>query len=476
MRSKIILVLIGMLTVIMPSPMVALTTDQVINEYPQISSITQSGDLVTKIQRGIASLILANTHRDYPASFLAEDVNKIMFWKGQEVWSLSEMMPYLDTTSKTNLSNYLKYEVTNYLLSDTYRNFEIQGNLSTKVSGIAGGMNWWQWRSVEYEQLYGLWAYAYYTNDWATIQNNWTKITNYHNSILSKGHKKFIAAGVYARSRNSEVAGRIAYARMARKLFAITGNSTYQTAYQNQISPINTALSALSAQVSNGPFDDQVCDFDGNQVCASSGSGFDGRTRQAHLVEYDFLTPELGRYMKANFLSQTQSVVTNAESLFPYWYLSSYNIVSGAGTGGEGYYQPPAFSYHVFQAKSQILDTSAAALRKQLPWVDEFTTVPWYTNALAYANINSLIRRSETVQWGDTNNPPASPNPSIGPIPSINPSPSPNPADLNNDGIVNTTDLKTLLLNWFAYGASDIITDQKTNALDAAAVIRAMLP
>jgi hypothetical protein len=466
MRFKIIVSILSIgIYSILAAQAHAITVAQLVNEYPIVSQVTTSSDLVQKIRTSISQLIQKNTHRDYPAVMLFEDVNKIAFWKGEEIWSLAQVLPYLDATARTSLAAFLKIEVTNYLLSSTYRSFETQGALSTKLSDVTG-VSWWQWRGVEYETIYGLWAYAQYTNDWDTIKNNWTQIQSFYTAInTSKGHKKYID-GVYARSRNSEIAGRIAYARMAKKLFAITGTASYQTIYQNEQSGLASKMSILDTQSSNGPYDDHICDFDGVVLCSNQP----GRDSILHFVQYDFLTPELGRWMHDSYPTQTQQVVTSIESQLPFWYMNTYNIVTN-GTGGEGYYQPPGLATEIFQAKAQILNQPVTELRPKLPWPHAFATLEQSADASMYRNLDTLIRRSETIAWTDTNTaPPAvatSPLPSPSLLPSPTPSASPLVGDFNSDGIVNTTDLKYLLSHWLSSGVTDLTGDGKTNALDA---------
>lgn len=62
------------------------------------------------------------------------------------------------------------------------------------------------------------------------------------------------------------------------------------------------------------------------------------------------------------------------------------------------------------------------------------------------------------------------------PSPTLQPSPTPDPADVNNDGTVTISDLQLVISRWLLNGQGDIQSDGKINTLDAAAVIKVLLP
>jgi hypothetical protein len=432
----------------------ALSIDQIINEYPNFSTADSSADLIEVIKSRISKLLQENKHRDYPGVMVTEDLNKFMWFKGIEVYALSSTLPLLDIPTQNSLKIFLKYEVDNYLLNSAYRDFEFSGNLNTKLPG--SNIDWNHGYDAHatgaptWESLYGLWAYAHYTGDWTTIQTNWTNITS---NIYDRGVndvKKGLARNVYSISYNSELAGRIGYARMARKLFAITSSSTYQSRYNSTVTSINSRISSIANNINHTHTQGQIC-FWYSTDC--------GRDNQSNLPQFDTLTPELGRWLKENYLSQTTSVINNVETAFKWWYLSSYNI--GGATGGEGYFQPPLFAYEIFQAKAEVINTPVSELRAKLPWVNEFASVPVHWDILNYLNMLALVRKSENIIWTDTNTPPS--NVSVTNVTSI-PTPTriPTPTntfiptivsykqygDANGDGKVDLSDLSILAQNW----------------------------
>ncbi len=404
-RNRIVIILlIGVLRLFSPVQAQALTIDQLVNEYPDVSSVTHSGDLVDKIRANITLLLSENKHRDYPGVILAEDVQKILWFKGMEISTLSETFPFLDAAQKSSLQDFLKIEVHDYLLSKQYREYESQGDVSTKLGDMSFDLNWWQWGSTDWEDLYGLWAYAHYSGDSQTIADNWADISR----LYSEAHtdrKKAISAGIYVNSRNSQIAGRIGYARMARTLYDRSQDTAYQDVYRSTVSTLSSEITMLNDQASNGPFMDQICGSTATDWCPSSPA--QNRNLQIFYTQFDFMTPELGRYMKSNYLSQTQTVIDDALKADPWWFMASYNLTQ---TGGEGYHPSPAYAYQILQARAQILSVSPVTLRKEFPWQTEYATLPHYWDIFTYANLLTLIRSSEEVRWTDILVSPTSPN------------------------------------------------------------------
>jgi hypothetical protein len=52
--------------------------------------------------------------------------------------------------------------------------------------------DWWWGQDGQYRPrasvLYGLWLYAYYTNDWTVVTNNWTSIKSFYNTYSGQGN------------------------------------------------------------------------------------------------------------------------------------------------------------------------------------------------------------------------------------------------------------------------------------------------
>ncbi len=420
----------------------AVATSDVINHYPQISTANNSAKQVTAIRNFIDSLLNDGTHRGYPGGFYAEDINKISFWKGVEVATLARTIPYLTDSQKQKLTTFLKYEVDNFLLNSTYSAWELQGDISTKLPYLLGRNSYWQWRAVEFEAVYGLWAYAQYTGDWTTIQNKWSTISATIKNSSSGNEKKFMGWEHYHRSPNSEIAGRLAYSRMAKKLYQTTGNSQFQTDSTSQTNTINTLLNNLANSSSKGMFDSQVCNFEATKTCVV-GSDLTSRKAVPFLGQYEFLIPEIARWDQDKYLSATQSVVSTVETQVPWWFLGGYNLL-GAGTN-EGYYQPPSLANQVFQAKALILGSPVSELEAKLPTVSEFASMPNYWDILNYENLLSLIQRKETVTWVDSNTAPVTVSINTTSSSSSSSSAAPTCAfDFNNDHWIDLDDYVVL--------------------------------
>ena len=432
----------------------AVTVDQIVNEYPDIATVPSSPEIQT-IRDKVNKLLQDSKHRDYPGAILADDLDKLMWFKGMEVWTLAETLPLLDDTTRNNLKTFLQYEVNNYLLSNTYRDFENQGDMATKIPSAK--MNWNHSYDVHptgapaWETLYGLWAYAHYTDDWPTIQNNWNTISSIYSNV-QPDPKKLLGGRTMSQynadALNSEIAGRIAYMRIAKKLYRLTNNTIYQTAYQNALTPFSTRIATLSNEINQGPLDGQVCGW-----YQTTGCGVFERNHILNLSQFDFLAPELGRWLKENYATQSAAVVSAAETKYPWWFMGSYNIIQmQGGSGGEGYFEPPLFAYQMFQAKAQILGTPVADLQKQMPWVNEFASVPNYWDILNYANNLTLIKREGSVAWTDTNTPPSIPQTGT-----PTPAPTPVPCTINSvawpSGVTSVTEGSNVNISVTASGS-----------------------
>lgn len=428
---------------VFPVHVKALSADQVINEYPKLLTVGTNNIYADRVRSLVAQLVADNKHRDYPGIILAEDINKWMFYKGMEVATLSQLVPTISEPTATGFKNFLKYEVSNYLLNKTYTDFEKQGDLKPKISFLNWSATWWQWKSVEYEGVYGLWAYAHYTNDWDTIKNNWSKVKALFDSgsNIGKANKKFLNNGYY-RDPNAEIAGRIAYARMAKKLYSLTNDSSYQTIYQGQLSSISSLLSGLGSYIGKGVYENQICDFDSTKICVL-GSDLSSRDMLPNLSQFDFLTPEIARWDQANYSTQVNTLLSSVQQSNPYWYLASYNL---EGAGGEGYFQSPLLAYQIYQADALILNKPVLDLQKYLPLGTETATVPADWDILSYANYGTLIGRMEGIVWTDTNTAP----PSLG-----GGSTAQCNTDLNLDGITDLEDYSALANDFFSTSPSN---------------------
>jgi hypothetical protein len=411
----LIATLIALLT-FLSSPTVdfAQSANSLVDEYPVVTQLTPISErYVDELNDLVNELIQDGTHRDYPGLFLSEDWNKYLWFKGFEISTLASIYPYLYDQNKVPLKTFLSYEVSNYLLNDAYLAYELNdsGVTNQKLPGGAY-LGWWQWRSVDAETLYGLWAYAQYTNDWTIIQNNWTRIKTIKNNIAGTGSSKKIiasgAGGIHEQAFNSVISGKIAYARMAKKLFAVTRSASYNQDYQQIVSELPASLAQIDSIIHCGYLE---CQISWDAVVASC---------LANIAQLDFLTPSLARWYAENYLADIETAITDAETRDPWWYMGSYNIMPGrhtygnSGQGddgagcGEGYFESPLYSYQIFQGKARILQVSTQELITKLPVATTTKTIPIYWDILNYSNLSTLIERLEGASWIDTNmKPPA---------------------------------------------------------------------
>jgi hypothetical protein len=411
MRSKF-LILVAILLLTSTHVTFAQASSAIIDEYPVVSHLTNdSSRYIDELNDLIAQLIQDGSHRDYPGLFLAEDWNRHLWFKGFEVSTLASTMPYLLGDNRAALKTFLKVEVQNFLLNDAYRSYESndEGTTDPKFPG-AGFLRWWHWRSIEGETLYGLWAYAQYTNDWTLILNNWAEIRAIKDNISSSGYSKKIiagaAGGIHEQALNSYISGKIAYGRMAKKLHAMTNQATYNQEYQQMIAQLPANLSEINTIIGCGYLE---CQLGFNEPVASC---------LANIAQLDFLTPSLARWYAENQLSGIQTVIDEAETLDPWWFMGSYNIMPGAhtignddqgdfGAGcGEGYFESPLYAYQIFQGKARILQNTSQELISKLPVATTSRTIPIYWDMLNYANLTALIERIEGTDWVDSNSQP----------------------------------------------------------------------
>lgn len=390
----------------------AQSTNAILNEYPVVSRLTESSSrYVQQLNEHISHLIQDGTHRDYPGLFLAEDWNRHLWFKGFEVSTLASTIPYLLDHNRTALNTFLTYEVQNFLLNDAYRAFESndEGATDRRFPG-SGYLQWWHWRSVDGETLYGLWAYAQYTDNWSLILSNWSRIQTIKNNISFPGYSKRIlagtAGGIHTQAINSVIAGKIAYGRMAKKLYLMTNQAIYNQAYQQIIAELPANLAEINTIINCGYLE---CQLGWDQIVPSC---------LANIAQLDFLTPSVARWYADNHLSGIQTAVGEAEMRDPWWFMASYNLMPGAhtfgndgagdfGAGcGEGYFQSPLYSYQIFQGKARVLQTPTQQLISQFPVATTSKTIPIYWDMFNYANLTTLIERIEGTSWVDSNTQP----------------------------------------------------------------------
>ncbi len=405
MRFKSILVILFLSTRIS----LAQSANDILDEYPVVSGLTEnSSRYVDEINELVSQLVADGTHRDYPGLFLAEDWNRHLWFKGFEISTLASTIPYLTDDNRDALKAFLTVEVENYLLDDSYRSYELndEATTDTRFPG-AGSLRWWQWRSVEYEALYGLWAHAQYTDDWTLILDHWETIRAIKDTISGNGYPKKIIAGapggIHAQSINSIISGQIAYGRMAKKLYAMTEDVAYNQEYQQISADMPAYLNTIDTIIDCGYLECQIGWDTIAQSCITN------------IAQLDFLTPSVARWYAENHLTSIQAAVDEAEMRDPWWFMASYNIMPGAhtlgndglgdfGAGcGEGYFQSPLYSYQIFQGKARVLGTSPQELISQLPVATTSKTIPIFWDILNYANLTALIERIEGSNWVDSN-------------------------------------------------------------------------
>lgn len=318
-----------------------------------------------------------------PAVLWVEDHKKVLWFQGQAVAMLAATYPEAAEADKPALQEYLRREITQYLLDPKCLQWETKGTLTRPGNEV---LAWEQNHAPRWLAVYALHAYAQATGDWTLIDDNARLIQGLCGTLMTPPNQIVASRNVFP-LHNAWYSGAWAMGRLAERI-------DDDALRQKADAALAAAREAMLASV-----DEDL------QLSA----GGDGRIR--FLVCLEALTPEAARVYAedAGAKAKIAALVARADAEYPFWWLNGLNL---GGAGGEGSFQPPQFATQVFLAKAWILDEPYADLARQLPWPNVYATMPRYRDLHYLRNLAALLEQApaEAGEWAVEPVPPPSPS------------------------------------------------------------------
>jgi hypothetical protein len=379
----------------------ALSEDQVIDHVMEITTVTGADDLVAELQ-DLAQGYVADPN-DYGGIGIDFTKSKtvIMYFRGSTVSTMAMILPLLPgstgdtTTLRGKLAARLKADVLGHLLRPEYWEWEratTTGEPYLQPANPIIPIDWDHFWHVgpHWEKMHALWAYAYYTGDWATIQANWSFIKErYDEGYKTPDSRQRVQIAMrvspYRNGINDLANGLIGYVRMAERMHD-------PTAAQARVEA-GIALDAVLQHV------------DVSWANAPTTYGWDNvpDTLRGEWTPGYNLTPELGRWIndRARAVAQQRlDEASNAGELRGHWWAGyANNVWSFQSIAGEDRWGMPNLSHQLFLGRAWMLQEGAAELRQVKPWHVVMGSIPEYRDMLYIRSLYALISRHAQVTW-----------------------------------------------------------------------------
>ncbi len=342
----------------------AQTYDNYIWQYLVPQNISGVDDLKLKLEQEVQKII--NSGHLAPFRALYGESQSHFFWYRpyDVVYTLSLSYPYLNSSLKDGVKNYLRTEMQNYPIwysNPNYLNSAILNpdeGTKREPDLLPSGLRvreypaWGLRGRPQLFGLYALWLYAQNTGDWNYIESNWNQIKDFYNSYRSETSRYY-----------SSIAGAIGVARMARQ------KPTPDLNFENSVlSDINTGFSNGLNFVQFGRNAESV-------YLWSSDAVFRARMLEEAYLGFVFLdiSPEIGRFMYDNqalresilgISNPSEYSLTRGEYVFPLWYMVQSPM--GSFYFDEGTGNPPDTRAMIFPIHAWIKKDSPSQLRRYL--------------------------------------------------------------------------------------------------------------
>ncbi len=379
--------------------------------------------LQSELEQRVADLIAAGPQPPY-AKFeqagihMQDEISayQVFGTAGERVWIVSQALPFLSLSLRTQALGYLKtlaqtelFDKNQYSYNRDCLIFGQAGLKSGDPCNVNGGIvAAWQ-RDNELltgERLYAMAAYSQATGDWSLVNANWSfikslfgKFTAAYDSTL--GYCKFekwrvgklglasqigAAAGMLTMAtQRGDTATASAARTLLDNLLATRVRLAHYTREQydaGAIVPLPLRLDADGVPNHDDIFKyndpgeliplegdrNRISDmrqlnwYDGSEARIHSGAGF---MYYAALVGYSPLYPELAERLRRDLLPETQRYVQTYEVNAPWWWMS--DLAHHTTTGGEHLWHSPTLAHDLFQTKALVLGEDWDTLRRQLP-------------------------------------------------------------------------------------------------------------
>jgi hypothetical protein len=368
--------------------------EKIVLEAPAVVPPQEPNDVLERLRKQVARVVAEDRH-DLIGARLWSTNNQVLWGHGRAVASLAQTMPYLPSDLAAKLRAYLAVEVDEYLLDARHIDKEVAGSVGTAEGVRFFGISWSNNGAFRWETLYGLWAYAHYTGDWARIKKNWPAIR----SIYAKAEQTpRRALGTNADKGmgmvsgiNSHIAGLMGMTRMAKRL---KDPAIATAASKAAIARLKEKL----AEIDSGPENPVVL--------------LPNTWRELGMPAYVDLTPDLCRVLAAYRKGRVTMQMNLVVNRFRTWHLGDMDHVSdwmaappfppvtadNKRPGEEGF-QASVFASPIFLARAYIAGVSVETLRNELPMAQSSRTVPTYLDMFRLQNLVALAHRMSTVMW-----------------------------------------------------------------------------
>lgn len=383
-----------------------LTSDDIINNAMQLNTISGADDLTTEAQSLITKFV--NDPKNYNAGIgvnFDSAVTHYTHFRGSVTSTLAPFIPLMPgsvsdpATLRGKLAARLKTEVTTHLFNQALWDYEFNSNstTSTSIERLASvnprvRIEWdHRWRGgSHWEKMYALWAYAYYTGDWATIQNNWNFIkTQYNNGYKTADNSQRVVIetpniGIFRSGMNDLANGLTGYARMAEHF----NDPTAPQARTEAKAALSAVLTKLDVSWSSMP---AYQSWDNTPI----------NIRGEWTPGYN-LSPELGRWVNDQALTAAQNRLNEAITagqLNNHYYAGFMNNFGGKNSVDEDLWGTAWLSGQLFLGRAWMLQTDPQTLRKEKPWHTVMGATPEYWDMSYYRSLYALISRHSQVSW-----------------------------------------------------------------------------
>lgn len=403
-RFSLLALLLIAVTLGSDSAAAQLTEDRVIDETLRIDAINEAEDLVAELQALATAYVTDQARYSGVGYNFTKASSHILHFRGSTVSTMATILPLLPgsvadpTTLRGRLAAQLKTEVTTYLLDNAYWEWEHATNtggpyLSSVNPNSRLAWNH-RWRvGPHWEKLHALWAYAYYTDDWATIETNWSFIkTRYLEGERVPDDRQRAAMVVgsrhyYRNAANDLANGLIGYVRMAERV--APGDATLQQARLEARAALRSTINHLDVSWENCPIH-TAWEHTPATMTGEWSPGYN-------------LTPEIGRWLntqaRPTALARLDEATNSAELRNRWWAGYLNNLWHGDVYGDEDLWGLPNLSHQLFLGRAWMLAESGNTLRQVKPWPVTLGYPPQHRDMLYIRSLYALISREAPTSW-----------------------------------------------------------------------------
>jgi len=310
-------------------------------QFPVASGVN-AFDMVARLQEEIQKVLTAGRltpQRAYYADLGSSEEYWQYMQPGRIITTLAWAYPYLTAAQQTSVRSYVAAELADAthapwaaspmsVTTGTTRRELSPLNRVTYVTPTFAT------NQPSVQTIYGLWLYAWRTDDWALVQGYWSTIKSMYAARSGQGD-------IYG-----TMCAHVAMARLADKF----GDSTSRT------SAVNNLQTQLNAGLSLSTVEGLVSSKYWPEMYTSR--------RTTGVYEgwmFLNLSPEIGRYLNDNVRAATLARNTSGKTKYPLWWLRTAPY-STRWTGDEGIGIPTEMMGMVMPIERWVAQASASAL------------------------------------------------------------------------------------------------------------------